>query len=245
MNGHTITNEQNEVINVWPFNNNLKDKLRNQDELKKYQDWLKKWFLKGAKVYAIGAAVLLIGTFLAIRFIILTPTEQVTEKLDTKPTVTEQVNQQQNIPELNEQPIQEPKQQPTEAKEELDLSQLAMPVTGEVLVGYNQMYYNETYDDYRANTGIQLQAKLGEPVKASLPGKIITAELDQYKGFIITIDHGEGYQTTYTGLNTLQVEPNQQVQKGQTLGTTKTEKQSKITLTITKNNQPIDPSSLK
>lgn len=230
---------------MWPFNNNLKQKLKNQDALKKYQEWLKKWLLKGAKFYAIsaiGAAVLLIGTFLAIKFILLDPAQPVSDTNKVKPSVIEKVLEKDPPVQQKQQTKQQVKQP---AEPAVDLSQLVMPVNGKILMSYNQPYYSETYNDYRFCEGVQFQTKPAEKVKAALPGKITSAELDQYNGFTVIIDHGQGYQTKYAGLDTLQVSVNQQIDKGEILGTTPNKDypnhQNKLRFTLTHNGQPINP----
>ncbi|MBO8138125.1 MAG: M23 family metallopeptidase [Desulfotomaculum sp.] len=228
---------------MWPFNHNLKNKLRNQDALKKYQEWLKRWFLKGAKFYAAVFLVLLIGAAAAIRLVLFAPTENVLENREAKPSVTaETLEKHSNTNELNEQPGQKEKHQDQKPQpEKPDLSGIAMPVNGKVLLGFNQPYYSKTYDDYRFCSGLQLEAAPGEPVKAALAGKVVSADLDELSGFTVVIDHGDGCKTSYKGLNTVQAAVNQQVEKGGVIGAAKPDEKSKVQFTLTKDGVPVDP----
>lgn len=229
---------------MWPFDS-LKNKLKNQDAMEKYREWMKKWFFRGAKFYAVAAILVLVGTFALMRFVILSPTQPVFNGSENKPAVTEEVKET-NINEPTEQSTEEL----TEAKEEepeppVDLSQLIMPVSGNIILGYHQPYYSEVYNDFRFSDGLEFNPEPAAPVKAALPGKVISTELDPYSGFIVTVDHGQGYMTTYTGLNNIQVSANQQVDKGDILGTTGTEDSQlvhpNLRFTLTENGKPINP----
>jgi murein DD-endopeptidase MepM/ murein hydrolase activator NlpD len=235
---------------MWPFNNNLKDKLRNQDALKRYQDWLKKWFLRGAKIYAVAlsiALVAVIGTFLGVKYWLLAPTQPVnettnpnktavTEKLtnQTNQQTTEALNKTTNSTANN---AKNSKQAANKPEPTVDINQLTMPVTAKVLLTFNEPYYSEIYQDYRFSEGIQFQTSQGQAVQAALAGKVITTEQDQYNGYIVVIDHGQGYQTKYSGLETIAVEPNQQINQTQTLGTAT---DNKLKFTLTKDGTPIE-----
>lgn len=211
---------------MWPFNNSLKQQLKQQDGIKKYRRWLKKWLLGGAKTYAaVGLALILLGVLLALRFNFLPLTEPVTnENNNPKPSVTEEVQT-------------EPTNTPTAKEPPIDLNQLVMPVDGEILLDFNQPYYSETYQDYRFSEGVRFNAAEGRQVKAALAGKILSAELDPYNGFTVIIDHGQGYQSKYVGLSNLQVTAGQKVDKGDILGSSDTP----INFILTHNGQAIDP----
>ncbi len=211
---------------MWPFNNSLKEQLKKQDALEKYRRWLRKWLLGGAKLYALGVLVILAGVFLALKLAVFAPAQPAVNKdNNAKPSVTEEV-------------ITEPADSPAPKEQPIDVSQLVMPVNGEILVDFNMPYYSETYQDYRFNSGVTLNAE-GQIIKAALPGKIIAAELDPYSGFSVVIDHGQGYQTQYTGLKNIQVAADQQVEKGDILGSG----ESTVNFILTHNGQPIDPNN--
>lgn len=219
---------------MWPFNE-LKEKLRKQDAMEKYRQWLKKWRLKGAKFALpalIGLAVLTVSALIFTKFYTLTPVQPTNNPTTPPPTV----EQKQQPKPTTETP--KPAQVSTKpAAPPVDINQLAMPVSGEVLLGYNQPYYSEQYDDYRFNAGILFETEDSSPVTAALAGKVTTVELDQNQGFTIIIDHGQGYQTQYQGLNTVQVAVNQQIDQGDILGAN----QNQLQFTVTHHGIPIDP----
>lgn len=223
---------------MWPFNNNLKGKLRNQDALKKYQDWLKKWMLRGAKFHAVilaVAAVVLIGSFLTLKYYVLAPTQPINNTVNQ----TKQTETQPNTPAqtaAKEQSTNKEQQPKTNPEPKVDVSQLTMPVIGTVITDFDDPYYSETYNDYRFSEGIQFQTAASEPVKAALAGKIITLDQDPNNKFTIVIDHGQGYQTKYQGLDIIKVSLDQQIKKEQTLGTT-----NNLKFTLTQKQTPINP----
>ncbi|MBM7853726.1 septal ring factor EnvC (AmiA/AmiB activator) [Desulfohalotomaculum tongense] len=222
---------------MWPFNNSLKEKLKNQDGIQKYRRWLKKWFLKSTGLCAAGAALLLAGALLAARFM-MPAAEEALEINQTGPAAEVQAERPE-ADELKDQPVEE-KQQPRR-EPGADLSRLTMPVSGRVLLKYNQPYYSEIYDDYRFSSGLQLQAAPGEAVKAALAGKVAAVEAGEYTGFKVTVDHGRGCRTAYSGLGTVRVSVNQQVERGEILGTCSSAGQPVVQFTLTKDGCPVDP----
>lgn len=77
---------------------------------------------------------------------------------------------------------------------------------------------NLTYPStYSGHKGIDLHStgKLGDPVYAAAPGKIITAKYDPSWGNYVKIDHGNGIYTLYAHASKLLVTVGQQVERGQ------------------------------
>lgn len=67
--------------------------------------------------------------------------------------------------------------------------------------------------------GIDYQVAAGTPVRASAPGTV------SFAGMVagvraVTLDHGSGIETTYTGLSTIDVRPDERIDEGRFLGTT-------------------------
>lgn len=67
--------------------------------------------------------------------------------------------------------------------------------------------------------GHDYDGNIGDPVKAAAAGKVIYAGWDDYLGNCIVIQHTDDYSTTYGHLHEISVEPNQQVEQGQVIGT--------------------------
>ena len=77
---------------------------------------------------------------------------------------------------------------------------------------------NLTYPStYSGHKGIDLHStgKLGDPVYAAAPGKVITAKYDPSWGNYVKIDHGNGIYTLYAHASKLLVTVGQQVERGQ------------------------------
>ena len=75
---------------------------------------------------------------------------------------------------------------------------------------------------HKFHNGVDLAAQIDTPIKAAAAGKVVTAT-ENLKGFknygtIIVIDHGNGLQTLYSHLNTLNVTEGEWVQSGQLIG---------------------------
>ncbi|MEG6617368.1 M23 family metallopeptidase [Peptococcaceae bacterium 1198_IL3148] len=224
---------------MWPFNKSDKQKLKNQDALKKYQEWLRKWMLKGAKFQLASLAVValvLAGSLVAVNHYLLTPIQSVNNTVNQTKQTQNQNKTANPAPLATEQTVT--KEQPPKPNPEpqVDVSQLTMPVMGTVVTGFNDPYYSETYGDYRFSEGMQFQTQPSAPVKAALAGKIISLDQDPNNKYLIVIDHGQGYQTKYQGLDTIEVSPDQQIIKGQTLGTT-----NNLKFTLTEQQTPINP----
>jgi len=74
----------------------------------------------------------------------------------------------------------------------------------------------------RTNLGIDIQAKTGEPVVSVMDGVVKQAgtDLDDQNGYIVTIDHGNGFTTKYSNLQQkMLVKVNDKVTKKQQIGT--------------------------
>lgn len=70
----------------------------------------------------------------------------------------------------------------------------------------------------RAHAGVDLAAPIGAPVAATGDGRVLVANWSGDYGLLVTVDHGNGLQTRYAHLSSLNVVPGQHVAKGQTIG---------------------------
>lgn len=91
------------------------------------------------------------------------------------------------------------------------------PLKGEIIKNYG-LQYSELFADYRLHTGIDIEVDQDTQVKAAQPGKVILVEKTSEENIIIEIDHGEGWLTRYTHLNTASVQKGDQVKQNQVLG---------------------------
>ena len=69
------------------------------------------------------------------------------------------------------------------------------------------------------HAGIDYRAKKGTVVLAAADGVVFKAKREGNYGNLIAINHLNGYETTYAHLNTILVKVDQQVTKGDTIGT--------------------------
>ena len=80
---------------------------------------------------------------------------------------------------------------------------------------------SKTTGSYNNNLGIDIQAKIGEPVLAVMEGTVkeVGVDVTNQKGQMVVIDHGNGFVTRYSNLNEkILVKKNEKVTKNQQLG---------------------------
>lgn len=99
------------------------------------------------------------------------------------------------------------------------------------------------------HTGLDLVAEKGTEVVATANGKILQVHIEQTPGgagSFIVIDHGKGYQTRYSKLESTLLRPGQTVRQGQIIGTvgqTGTSVAPHLHYEIHFNGKPVDPVS--
>jgi Membrane proteins related to metalloendopeptidases len=77
----------------------------------------------------------------------------------------------------------------------------------------------DTLRHYAVHNGIDYAAAEGAAVKAAYGGVVTSVDYDMLKGFVVTIDHGDGLVTSYGSLaDSPVVTVGQTVEKGATLG---------------------------
>jgi len=79
----------------------------------------------------------------------------------------------------------------------------------------------KTNGSYRTNLGIDIQAKIGEPVVAVMDGKVtkVGTDVDNQKGKMVIVDHGNGFITKYSNLDeNILVKENDKVTQKQQIG---------------------------
>jgi len=97
-----------------------------------------------------------------------------------------------------------------------DLTKMEHPIQGQVNLGF-QFAYSEIYHDYRLHPGFDYSAQEGSKVIAALEGVVGSIEPSSEGGYIVTLKHGEGWETIYTALET-ELKANQYVPQGGLLG---------------------------
>lgn len=96
-----------------------------------------------------------------------------------------------------------------------------LPVQGKVVAEFSgdDLVYNETLKDWRAHSGIDFEAKLGEDVLCSADG-VVEDVFDSELGRCVVVDHRDGYRTMYANLNEDSgVKKGDKIAKGDKVGT--------------------------
>lgn len=99
--------------------------------------------------------------------------------------------------------------------------QIILPTEGTVTVPFtgDQLVYSKTLQDWRAHTGIDMEAPAGTSVVAAADGTIVRAYTDVQMGDTVIIRHGDLYQTVYQNLADLEgVTEGQSVKRGDVIG---------------------------
>ncbi|WDV46092.1 M23 family metallopeptidase [Clostridiaceae bacterium M8S5] len=97
------------------------------------------------------------------------------------------------------------------------LKTIALPVVGQITKKFEieKLVYSKTLEQWCTHSGIDIQARHGNVVKAVLDGKVIEIKTTQELGKTITLDHGYGIITKYACLSTdKMVKEGQKVKKG-------------------------------
>lgn len=96
--------------------------------------------------------------------------------------------------------------------------------------------------------GVSYEDFVGTPVKAPSTGKVTLAEPDLYfEGGTIFIDHGQGIETVFMHLSSVDVKPGQIVAKGEVVGGVGSTGRSTgphLHWTLNWNGTPVDPELL-
>lgn len=95
--------------------------------------------------------------------------------------------------------------------------ELIRPVSGQIEQS-SGWYYHSVLGDWRYKKGIEITGKSGEIVMAAAAGNVTSIKEDPYNGIVITLDHGEGWQTEYGHLQRVTVSPGEEIAKGQEIG---------------------------
>ena len=74
------------------------------------------------------------------------------------------------------------------------------------------------YGDRRFHSGVDLAGSQGTPIVAARSGTVTTASYNGSSGYFVTINHGDGYSSSYLHLTGFTVKVGQKVSRGQTIG---------------------------
>ncbi|HEY5038462.1 MAG TPA: peptidoglycan DD-metalloendopeptidase family protein, partial [bacterium] len=117
------------------------------------------------------------------------------------------------------------------------------PVSGRIISPFGK-YKNTEFNAVVENTGIQIQAATGTPIRAVSSGAVRYADWFKGYGKLVILDHGEGYYSLYAQASELNVSEGQTVTAGQVIGAvgdTGSLVGSSLYFEIRKNGVPQDP----
>jgi murein DD-endopeptidase MepM/ murein hydrolase activator NlpD len=92
--------------------------------------------------------------------------------------------------------------------------------------------------------GIDLSIPKGSKVWSTAPGRVVFAGKSGDFGRLVVVDHGDGWETRYAHLKSIEVKKGKQVNRGQTIGTVgKSGNASGYHLhyEVRRNGSPVDP----
>ena len=96
------------------------------------------------------------------------------------------------------------------------------PVSGEIIKDFamDNLTYSNTLEEWTTHSGIDIKAEKTSVVMAAEKGIVESIKNDPRYGLTITISHSNGFKTIYSNLLTTEfVTENEEVEKGQTIGT--------------------------
>lgn len=96
------------------------------------------------------------------------------------------------------------------------------PVSGDIIKDFaiDNLIYSNTLEEWTTHQGIDIKAEKTSIVTASEKGVVESIKNDPRYGLTITISHDNGFKTIYSNLLTTEfVTENEEVEKGQTIGT--------------------------
>lgn len=142
---------------------------------------------------------------------------------------------------------EEPSQASTTSKD------LIMPIQGDIITEFAQdkLIYSETLEEWRGHSGIDIKAEIGANVIAPMDGTVTKVYEDSLWGKTIVIDHGNGLETKYCNLGTLEmVKEGLNVKQGDYIATVGKSAQIELLMEdhlhfeVIKNQKTVDPRSI-
>lgn len=95
-----------------------------------------------------------------------------------------------------------------------------LPLDGEIIGGYSPdaLVWSETMGQWQTHPGIDIAAQMGEVVVSCADGVVSDLWRDPIWGYVIEIEHRDGYVSTYANLSTINlVSAGESVVAGQTI----------------------------
>ncbi len=120
---------------------------------------------------------------------------------------------------------------------------LSMPVAGRKSRSFERAGWPRQLD----HAGLDVAALPGEPVMAAAAGRVVFRDLTQRLGFLVLVDHGNGFVTGYGHLSMALPEIGEPVRRGEVLGRVApgaVGQGSHLHFSAQRNGIPVDPAPL-
>ncbi len=120
---------------------------------------------------------------------------------------------------------------------------LDLPVRGEVMGGFGKTRHPE-FSVELFRKGIDIEAPIGEEIRAVEAGKVVFADRFSGYGRMIIVDHGQRYYSVYAHLSDLIKKTGEPVQKGEPIGLVGDSDSlagARLYFEIRKDGKPVDP----
>ncbi|MDD2376164.1 MAG: M23 family metallopeptidase, partial [Clostridia bacterium] len=140
----------------------------------------------------------------------------------------------------------------TSVKDIIEPLNFVKPINGEVIKVYSvdKLVFSKTLESWKTHDGVDIKADLGENVKSIEKGIIEKIYEDSFLGNTIIIDHGQGYKSIYSNLDsTVNIKEKQTIKKLTTIGKVgktsigEIKDEPHIHFMLMLNNKVIDPTS--
>ena len=124
------------------------------------------------------------------------------------------------------------------------------PLNGQIQTPYSidKVIYSKTLELWKTHDGIDISSQIGENVKSIEKGTVEKVYDDSFYGTTVVIDHGQGYKSSYSNLNSkVSVKEKQKVTKGQVIGKVSNtsigeiKDEAHLHFTLFKDNNNVDP----
>lgn len=124
------------------------------------------------------------------------------------------------------------------------------PLNGQIQKPYSidKVIYSKTLELWKTHDGIDISSQIGENVKSIEKGTVEKVYDDSFYGTTVVIDHGQGYKSSYSNLNSkVSVKEKQTVTKGQVIGKVSNtsigeiKDEAHLHFTLFKDNNNVDP----
>lgn len=119
-----------------------------------------------------------------------------------------------------------------------------LPVDGEVTRPYGE-FIDCSANKKSFNNGVDISIKESNEVKCIYDGTIEKVENNKENNIVVTVSHKDGYTSIYYNISELKKDIGEEVKKGDVLGVVKKEKVNFIHFEVKKNNEYVDPMSLR